>query len=151
MRQARNETGFTLIEVMIALLMLASAASLLLGMQGASIARTLRDADAQQATLFARRFMTILEINSDTATLSSFGETPALNILQQFGLPEPETPQEQAALSRLSVSLNVEEWQLPLPNTDQNSMQRLTLKVFWGPGVDDTFNVSYLMPLPEPK
>ena len=144
------QRGFTFLEVMIALLLLASASSLLLGMQGASIARTLRDADAQQATLLGRRVMTAIELAGKKAPPAPFGEQGALNALQQFGLPEPTPPEEKAALNRLSVSLQVDEWQLPLPNTQLNPMSKLTLKVLWGPGIDDTFTISYLMSPPDP-
>ena len=50
-----HESGFTFVEVMIALVLLASASAILVGMQSAAVHRTIRDTPAQKSMMVARR------------------------------------------------------------------------------------------------
>lgn len=140
-----KQSGFTLIEIMVALLILASASGILIGMQSSAIARTIRDKNAQQGMLLARRIMSSIEVAGPTGVLENFDGEPAINALQRWGIPEPTDQAEKQTLSPFSVSLAVEEFQLPLPNISQDPMKKLTLRITWGSEVDESFIVSYLM------
>jgi len=147
-RQLRSakERGFTFVEVLLALVVLASAAAILVGMQSAAISRTIRDQNAQQAMLFARRVMSAIEVMEDTIQIPAADEQPALQIMQTFGVPEPSTDLEKKALEPLRASLVVEEFVLPMENFDQSPLQKLTLRVAWGAAIDDAFVITYLKP-----
>ena len=69
-----DESGFTFVEVMIALVLLASASAILVGMQSAAVHRTIRDTSAQKSMMVARRIMAMIETIPDNEfNLSSQG------------------------------------------------------------------------------
>jgi len=145
-RSAANQKGFTLIELLIALSVMAAAAVVLIGMQSAAIARAIRDRNAQQGMLLARRIMASLESLSDAPdTIQTFENESALGALQKFGIPEPSQEAEKRALAPFQVTLVSEELQLPVPNITQDPMKKFSLRVTWGPAIDETFVVTYLM------
>ena len=149
-RPSVNQGGFTLIELLIALAIMAAAAVTLIGMQSAAIARTLRDRDAQQGMLLARRIMASIEAASDNPMeLPTFENESGIGALQKFGIPEPTEENDKRALSPFQVTLVGEELQLPLPNIDQDPLRKLTLRVSWGQAIDQTFMITYLMAVPK--
>lgn len=147
-RSARAQSGFTFVEVMVALIILASASAILTGMQSSAIARTIRDKNAQQGMLLARRVMASIEAQGAQDMVGNFEGEPALSALQKWGIPEPTEEAEKKALTPFSVSMMSEDFVIPLPNIDQDPMKKLTLRVMWGPEIDESFIISYLMAVP---
>jgi prepilin-type N-terminal cleavage/methylation domain-containing protein len=151
-RQAKHELtsaqqgGFTFIEVLLALVILASASAILVGMQSAAISRTIRDRNAQQAMLFARRIMSSAEILGETGDIPNADEQSALQMMQVYGVPDPSSDLEKKALEPLKASLLVEDFPLPIPNADPVPLRKLTLRVSWGTAIDDSFVISSLLP-----
>lgn len=146
-RISAQQSGFSLIEVIVALAIMAAAASLLIGMQGAAIARTLRDRDAQQAMLAARRIMSSIEAAGDDAPVENFDGETVLDTLKRFGGPDPTNDTEAQGYASLRVAMAVDEWQLPIPNVTDDPMRKITLKVYWGTQPDEAFNITYLAPV----
>ncbi len=144
-RTSKNESGFTFIEVMVALIILASASGILVGMQSSAIARTIRDKNAQQGMLLARRIMASIETLGPTGLVGNFDNEPALNALQKWTIPDPTDDAEKKALAPFSVSMSSDDLVLPLPNTSQNPMKKVLLRVSWGQEVDESFIIMYLM------
>jgi prepilin-type N-terminal cleavage/methylation domain-containing protein len=145
MTHSSREHGFTFIEVIVALALLAASASILIGMEGAAIRRTIRDQNAQQATLAARRIMASIEaIKPNEFNLSSSDNRPVEDLLSDLGVEATTSQIDQPTRPPLSASLMVEEQPIPFPNTVINPMKRLTLTISWGPGRDDFINVFYL-------
>jgi prepilin-type N-terminal cleavage/methylation domain-containing protein len=137
----RSERGFTFIEVIVALTLLAASASILIGMEGAAIRRTIRDQNAQQATLAARRIMASIEaIDAKDFNLGSSDNRPVEELLSELGVDSSQ----QQRNSALTASLLVEDQPIPFPNTTINPMKRLTLTISWGQGRDDFITVFYL-------
>jgi hypothetical protein len=148
-RPARAQAGFTFVEVMVALILLASASAILTGMQSSAIARTIRDKNAQQGMLLARRIMASIEAQGAQDLVGNFDGEPALSALQKWGIPEPTEESEKKALAPFSVSMAAEDFVIPLPNIDQDPMKKLTLRVMWGREIDESFVISYLMAVPK--
>jgi prepilin-type N-terminal cleavage/methylation domain-containing protein len=144
-RSSHNQAGFTFIEVMVALIILASASGILVGMQSSAIARTIRDKNAQQGMLLARRIMTSIEMLGPQGLVGNFDGEPALNALQKWAIPDPTDDAEKRALAPFYVSMTSDDLVLPLPNISQDPMKKVTLRVYWGPEVDESFVVVYLM------
>lgn len=142
-----TQSGFSLIEVIVALAIMAAAASLLIGMQGAAIARTLRDRDAQQAMLAARRIMSSIEAAGDDAPVENFDGETVPDALKRFGGPDQTNESEALGYASLRVAMKVDEWPLPIPNVTDDPMRKITLKVYWGPEIDDAFILTYLAPV----
>jgi prepilin-type N-terminal cleavage/methylation domain-containing protein len=136
-----SECGFTFIEVIVALTLLAASASILIGMEGAAIRRTIRDQNAQQATLAARRVMASIEaIDAKDFTIGSSDNRPVDELLSELGVDSGQ----QQRNSALTASLLVEDQPIPFPNTVINPMKRITLTISWGQGRDDFITVFYL-------
>lgn len=145
MTQSSSEDGFTFIEVIVALALLAASASILIGMEGAAIRRTIRDQNAQQATLSARRIMASIEaIKPNEFNLSSSDNRSVEDLLRDLGVEAASSQADQPPRPPLSASLMVEEQPIPFPNTVIAPMKRLTLTISWGQGRDDFINVFYL-------
>jgi hypothetical protein len=132
---------------MVALIILASASAILVGMQSSAIARTVRDKNAQQGMLLGRRIMASIETLGPQGLVDNFDGEPALSALQKWAIPEPSNEGEKKALAPFVVSLSAEDLVLPLPNTTSDPMKKLTLRISWGREVDETFTVMYLMAL----
>lgn len=129
---------------------MAAASVTLIGMQSAAIARTVRDRNAQQGMLLARRIMASIEASSDNPMdIPTFENESGIGALQKFGIPEPSDDIDKRALAPFQVTLVGDELQLPLPNVDQDPLKKLSLRVSWGPAIDETFMITYLMAIPK--
>lgn len=146
-KRVAPQSGFSLIEVIVALAIMAAAASLLIGMQGAAISRTLRDRDAQQAMLAARRIMSSIEAAGDDAPLENFDGETVLETLKKFGGPDVTSDTEALGYASLRVAMAVDEIKLPIPNVEDDPMRKITLKVYWGTQLDEAFIITYLAPI----
>jgi hypothetical protein len=116
-------------------------------MQSSAISRTIRDRNAQQAMLFARRVMSSIEVAGKGAPQQNIENQPAISIMETYGIPQPTSDLERKAIESLRVTLLVEDFVLPLPNVAQDPMKKWTMRLQWGETVDDFFVISYLMAL----
>lgn len=147
-RREHENSGFTFIEVGIALAVMASAAGIIIGMQGAALRRTARDTTAQQAMLVARRIMASIEaMNPKNFNLQTQENQPVAAVLQTLGITSLSDKDEVAAMSALSASLLIEDWPIPLIEKEV-LMKRIILKLFWGQSWDEAFEIIYLLPAP---
>jgi prepilin-type N-terminal cleavage/methylation domain-containing protein len=147
-RRIERQDGFTFIEVMVALALLAVAASILIGMEGAAIRRTLRDTNAQQAMLAARRIMAAVEaIPANEFNLANQDNRPVLDVLQELGAPNPSDQAALAPLQSISTSITVEDWILPLPNAESSPMKKIALRLSWGTQADDQLDLLFIRAL----
>lgn len=149
-RERSRERGFTFLEIMIAVMLLASASAILVGMQGAAIQRGARDLQAQQAMLMARRIMASIEaLTGREFDLTSQGPLPARDLLNQFKIPPSEDPVDERITQQLQASLEVEDWLLPIPNAEASPMKKISLGISWGSHQpSESFRVLLLMPPP---
>ena len=155
--QARNglinnrkhlQGGFTFLEVIVALALLAVAASILIGMEGAAVRRTIRDMNAQQAMLAARRIMASIEtMKEQDFNLTTQENRPILDVLQELGAPPPSDQSVQDSLTPLSATIQVDDWILPFPDAEANPMKKILLRVSWGAQADETLEILFLRPL----
>lgn len=144
-RTSHTQAGFTFIEVMVALIILASASGILVGMQSSAIARTIRDKNAQQGMLLGRRIMASVEALGPQGLIGNFDGEPALSALQKWSIPDPTDDLGKRALAPFFISFSSEDLVLPLPNTGQDPMKKMLLRISWGKEVDESFNIIYLM------
>lgn len=147
-----GQTGFTFIEITVALALLAVAASMLIGMQGAAVRRTLRDIRAQEAMLVGRRIMASIETLKDGDLLLALRENGSVrDLLQQLNIVGVGDKSESSAINQMTASVTNDELQLemPKPPNQQVTMRRITLRLTWGPGVDESVLLVYQRgPLP---
>jgi len=143
-----SQSGFTFIEVTVALALLAVAASILIGMQGAAVKRTLRDISAQEAMLVARRIMASIELLKDSdASLPSQSSGSVRDLLQQLNITGIGEKPGSSAIDRMTASISVDELQIQMPYEEKlEQMKLVTLKLSWGPGSDEWIQLVYQRP-----
>jgi prepilin-type N-terminal cleavage/methylation domain-containing protein len=146
-----RERGFTFIEVIIAVMLLAAATGILIGLESSAVQRLIYDRNTQQAMLAARRIMSMIEINQDDLSIANQLQGPVLTVLNQLGAPNNGTEQERIALEALNASIMVEPWTPPGNNIEENSMNRITLSIAWGPTPDEAFTIVYFIPAEDPN
>ena len=129
-------------------MLLAAAASILIGMEGAAVQRTLHDQSVQQAMLVARRILATVESADPSIEIQSLAGVSATQALQTLNAPQATDPREQRALDRIQVTMEVQQWQLPIPKIEENPLRRLELKLSWGDQPDENFVVTYFIPAP---
>lgn len=140
-----HERGFTFVEVMIALVLLASASALLVGMQSAATNRTIRDTSAQKALMVARRILSIIETIPDTEfTISSMQEQPAVALMEQLQIPTEDTSNDDVLLNKLSATLQIDDWLLPVPGAEETPMKKVLLSLSWGPSNQDRISIEFI-------
>ena len=145
---ADSNRGFTFIEVTVALALLAVAASILIGMQGAAVRRTLRDTNAQTAMLVARRIMASIEILNDAEfSFPSQSNAPVIDLMQQLNITGLGAKAESPALNNMTANISVEDIEIPIPTNESiEQMRRVILKLTWGPGYDESIQLVYQRP-----
>lgn len=144
----RTQPGFTFIEVTVALALLAVAASILIGMQGSAVRRTLRDINAQTAMLVARRIMASIEILNDAEfSLATQNNTPVKDLMQQLNITDLGGSGESAALNTMTASVAIDDIDIPMEINDTvEKMKRIILRLTWGPGSDESIQLVYQRP-----
>ncbi len=144
----KSERGFTFLEIIIALMILAASSGILIGLESATLRRTIQDRSTQQAMLAARRIMSAIE-TTESSKLSGFDAQPLLVALEQLGAPPPATDTEKLALENYSVSLQLEPFPLAIPNMEPNPLLMVSLRISWGTRATDAFDLQYLIPVEE--
>lgn len=126
-----NQAAFTLMEVVIAVVILASALVTLLGLQSSIITRTLRDEEKQQAMLVARGILSAIEVHLDKLEIQDRTVT-AEELLKDLAgsevIDRDKDSEEHDDRFNFMAHLKVEPW--GIPNVGDNIMKKIHLSVF---------------------
>ncbi|NLF26237.1 MAG: hypothetical protein GX589_11355 [Deltaproteobacteria bacterium] len=147
---AKAMAAFTLIEVTIALLVLASSLVVLLGLQTSSVQRSLRDRAQQEAMLAARSILSAIEINSTDLEAQDTTDSAA-ELLRKLTKAH-SAPQTELLPDKYQANLRVEDLEIPVPNTDPKfaenmiGLKQVLLTIFWGERPDQELRVVFLVP-----
>lgn len=140
--------GFTLIEITIAILVLASGLVILLGLQSSSIQRAVRDRDKLQAMLLARQILAAIEISREALPLQD-KTAPAHDLLADLMPGLPRDLRLDDNLDKFMTRLRIQNWDLPQINQNslnQDLVRRIDLTVYWSDSPLDAVNIVYFMP-----
>ena len=145
----KSQRGFTLVEVVIAILVLAGSLVVLLGLQSASVTKALRDRNQLQAMLAARHVFAAVEVfqefNDRDDTL------PVYQLLKDLGaLPDiGDSAEEEELYSGMEANIQISEWENPEAlaplGADINLLKRIYLKILWGESPDDQLEIVYFI------
>ncbi|RIL05130.1 MAG: hypothetical protein DCC75_11970 [Proteobacteria bacterium] len=143
-RRIRRNSGFTLMEIIFAILILGGSLTVLLGLQSSSTQRNVRDKNKQQALLVAREIMSVIESTPIPVDIQDFSGPPRELISSLY--PEAlEQGREIDPENRLIAQLKVEFW--PLPNIDDpEAVKRITLRIYWSDSPLDQIELVYFEP-----
>ncbi|MBN8550947.1 MAG: hypothetical protein J0M12_16660 [Deltaproteobacteria bacterium] len=139
----RSADGFSLIEVVFAVLILASSLVTLLGLQSSSLQLSAHSKFTQRAMLIAREILAPIETSRDPIEIQDIEGTPE-EILEKVLAARLPAVQNDSKNTMYRVRLQVEYW--GIPNLNEQAMKRITLTVRWSASQEDTFQIIYFMP-----
>lgn len=140
----RNKcAGFSLIEVVFAVLILASALVTLLGLQSSSLQLSAHDKFTQRAMLIAREILAPIETSKDPIDIQDVEGTPQ-EILEKVLVAKLGNEDRLPRDNIFRVHLKVDYWGIPKVN--EEAMKRITLTVLWSTAPLDSFQIIYFMP-----
>ncbi len=126
-----NQSGFTLIEISIAILMLATSLVVLIGLEQSSMQRAINDKDRRVALSVARRIMSDIEIKKITIDIDQKKEDKLLNFLKQNDFELEDDDIEKKNLEKFSIVLQASS--PPLAGIEQDNLIKLIeLTISWG-------------------
>ncbi|MDZ4787270.1 MAG: prepilin-type N-terminal cleavage/methylation domain-containing protein [bacterium] len=137
--QKLNSDGFTLIEIAIAIFILATGLVIILGLQTATVSRSIDDRLRLQAMLIARRVLTGLE-TGDVEPKDQETSQPALEYLST----EDIRPEDEEMYKKFTVNLNIGPWEIP--GYDDLKVKRIFVKIAWGDKPEQSVPVFYFVP-----
>lgn len=140
--------GFTLIELIFAVLLFAGSLTVLLGVHSSAVSRTLEDRARQQALLAARKVLAAIEARDEIPPDGELVGTPqevARTLLESSAGEILEEDEE----TPLEVRLVVEPW--GLPNINEEVIKRVTVEVRWSEIARDSVVVTYFVPIEPPQ
>lgn len=138
-----SQRGFTFIEVVIAVSLLAAAAAIIIGLQASAVQRGIHDKFSQISILVARRLMASLEANEqDLQPFEQSGRV--VELLTTFKMNMPEDKDELSILEQLQATVRIEPWSIP--NVDPDAMRKISVIVSWSPDPYDAVRLIYFAP-----
>ena len=147
MQPSRNisaQRAFTMIEIMIAVLILAGSLVVILGLEASLTKQALRTRNKQTAMLFARRVLAGIEA-SETVPEDQDITEPIAKLLDTFaGVSADDDKQQQEDPNEYVGHLLVATTQIE--GLEENAVKRVTLSVSWSDQASDSVQVDYFIP-----
>jgi prepilin-type N-terminal cleavage/methylation domain-containing protein len=148
-----RHAGFTLIEITLAVLILASGLSVILGVQSSIIGRTLEDQRVLRAMLAARTVLSALEIRHKPLEVGT-SEGSVKEILEKFSTPDNDDSENSEVPDDLHLALTVEFQPLALPDPsgktpgsqNDKALKRLTLTVGEATSTEEILRITSFIP-----
>lgn len=140
----RLQQGFTLIEIIIAVMVLAVSLTTILGLQSSSTDQAIRTRNKQEAMLIAREIMSAIELQGSAIENISLN-TSALEVLQKYLPPDKQKKNRAETGLPLQADLSIDFWAMKgLPD---KSVKKVSLVVYWSDNPQDKISIIYFIPL----
>lgn len=139
---AHSSAGFTLLEIIIAVMVLAVSLTTLLGLQSSATDEAIRTRNKHRAMLAAREVMAALENEGGDLKPSKINGSID-DILDRYmpeGLKKEGSKEESLPLMG---ELEIAFWNIK--SLPENSLLKATLKVYWSNNPQDEINVVYFI------
>jgi len=140
-KKRSRDLGFTLIEITIAVFILAVSLVTLIGLQSSILQRSISDRNEIEAMLVARRILAAIESNEEPVPPQELAGSAA-EVLRNF-VTGSEEEEYSAAFQSLQAELKVEDWEF---GESVTSLRRVKLRLSWSENPADSFNVFYFIP-----
>ena len=144
MELRKMRKGFSIIELIFAVVILAGGLTVLLGLQSAATTSALRDRNQQQAMLIARSVMSALEITEKLSD-SNFNGT-AEDLLNKYKQAISDAPDYQDIIKQTQANLAIQSVEVPIVSkvpVQPIKMFRTELTLSWGKSPDDNLTIIY--------
>jgi prepilin-type N-terminal cleavage/methylation domain-containing protein len=144
--RARPEAGFTLIEIIIAILLLAGSLVILLGLQSSAMGRAVRDGHKLQAMLLARQILAAVETSKDPLGEENYSG-PAIKALEDYVPNFRSLGQDLNSYETFQINLQIHDWELPIEDVKLPvKIKRADIAVSWSALPQDSVWVTYFVP-----
>lgn len=148
------ELGLTLVEVLVAILILGLSVSTILGLQSSILRRTLQDRYQRTAMLLARTILAKVEIDPDEFSTQNISMSADRFIRQKIG----DYGYDKESLidaENYNVSLSVKDQEIPVfseeAGLDIAEMKEIRLNIFWGDANDENIDIIFYCKKPDEK
>lgn len=141
-----GQAAFTLMEVLVAVLILAGSLMTLLGMQTTIIERTIRDRNQRQAMLIARSILAAIEIDPESIETQET-TVDADKLLRTLTMQAERDDEASEILQDFQARLLVDTLEIPIKEDQLIIMKQVLLTLFWGEENDEKLDVVFFMPL----
>lgn len=138
----RASSGFTLIEISIALFILSAALVVLLSLQSSVLRRTVDDRMVQQAMLASREILTWVELGEDNLTVEQRDES-ADQLISYLAGPDAVKDSNLEELKSFRARWSVEYWGIP---NSPKALKRALLNLSWGDSPRESVTTVYFVP-----
>ncbi len=143
-----NEQGFTLIEVMVSLMLLAASLVILLGLQSSVAERSIYDDNRKYAMYVAKQILSAIEVieaTSDDPIPDQDTEKDPFELIEDIlGAPLPPIPGSEVPRIPLTAHLNISPW--GSEQYGQDLMKKIDLRVYWSEDPRDEFHTIFFVP-----
>jgi len=136
--QSPNDLGFTLIEIAIAIFLLATSLTIILSLQSSVISRSINDRSRVQAMLTARRILAGIE-TGDTEIKDETVAKPVVEYLGNLARPE-----DLDSLKDMNLELKSEPW--TIAQYEDLKIKKITLTISWGTAFDQNLAIYFFVP-----
>lgn len=135
--------GFTLLEVLIALLILATSMVTILSLQGAIMSRTVQDSRAQRALLASRLILSLIEAQEDTLPFTNDQGTVAdiIKVIAPEGGNLP-TILNLSDYADIQAAITTQPW--TAGGIAENLLKKFVITLKWGDGPGEFLETTYL-------
>lgn len=137
-------SGFTLVEVLLAIVVLAAGVTTIYGLQAANARATLQISNENQAVLLARQFFATLDARPEPSP--PVGEQTVEGTFEDIyrGIGMKAPPFSEDALARYRVTMVVDQW--TVGDLLKRPMRRMQLTIRWGGTARDHITLTYFFP-----
>ncbi|MBX7137277.1 MAG: prepilin-type N-terminal cleavage/methylation domain-containing protein [Oligoflexia bacterium] len=139
-----SSAGFTLIEITIAIVIIASAMVIFLGLQSSIVDQTLRAGEQEQAMMLARRILAKYETSDDPLNVGETVWESGKTALEDLDLFSDQDQEQLDTLNHFHIRLTI--GTQGIPQLEEDAMKRLDLVIAWGAAPDQRFEVLYYVP-----
>lgn len=142
-----KDSGLTLVEVIIALVILAGALLVFLGLQTASVDRAIYERNQKQAMLKAREILAAIEaregIDEEELPIGTI-EGTVKEVMESI-LPGSSSLESEESIPELTATVTIDFWAIPRVN--EKAMKKITVETRWGELPHERTEVVFFIPL----
>ena len=143
LRDGSRRGGFTLIEVVIALVILGGSLVVLLGLQSSIIERTIRDSKKQRAMLLARQILSAIEV-AQTPPVPQSTDGSFKDVLNSVLTSNETNREESPEDAEYHAQLEVES--VGIPKLAPDAIRKITVTISWSPSPLDQLTAVFFTP-----
>lgn len=137
-----TEAAFTLIEITIAVFILATSLVVLIGLETSLLGQAVSDRNRVEAMLVARRILAAMESSPEPLPNQQI-EGNAKQLLEKFVENVGSEEDQDTRIESLTGTFVVEDWGIP---DNPTALKRITLTLSWSENPSDTVTVYYFIP-----